>query len=98
MIIKNIKVYTEDKTFADGKIIIREGVFEEIIIGQTTASDLELQDTEIVDGKGCYAIPGLIDMHFHGCMGDDFCDGTKDITVFKGRNVCPKCLKELKAL
>ena len=78
MIIKNIKVYTEDKTFADGKIIIREGVFEEIIIGQTTASDLELQDTEIVDGKGCYAIPGLIDMHFHGCMGDDFCDGTKE--------------------
>lgn len=78
MIIKNIKVYTEDKTFADGKIIIRDGVFEEIIIGQTTASDLELQDTEIVDGKGCYAIPGLIDMHFHGCMGDDFCDGTKE--------------------
>lgn len=78
MIIKNIKVYTEDNTFADGKIIIREGVFEEIIIGQTTASDLELQDTEIVDGKGCYAIPGLIDIHFHGCMGDDFCDGTKE--------------------
>lgn len=78
MIIKNIKVYTEDKTFAEGKIIIRDGVFEEIIIGQTTASDLELEDTEIVDGKGCYAIPGLIDIHFHGCMGDDFCDGTKE--------------------
>ena len=27
-----------------------------------------------------------------------FCDGTKDITVFKGKNVCPKCLKELKNL
>jgi transcriptional pleiotropic regulator of transition state genes len=25
-----------------------------------------------------------------------FCDGTKDIEVFKGKNVCPKCLKELK--
>ena len=25
-----------------------------------------------------------------------FCDATKDITVFKGKNVCPKCLKELK--
>ena len=27
-----------------------------------------------------------------------FCDATKDITVFKGKNVCPKCLKELKSL
>ena len=27
-----------------------------------------------------------------------FCDSTKDIEVFKGKNVCPKCLKELKNL
>ena len=27
-----------------------------------------------------------------------FCDASKDITVFKGKNVCPKCLKELKNL
>ena len=27
-----------------------------------------------------------------------FCDGTKDITVFKGKNVCPKCLRELREL
>ena len=27
-----------------------------------------------------------------------FCDSTKDITVFKGKNVCTKCLKELKSL
>lgn len=27
-----------------------------------------------------------------------FCDATKDITVFKGENICPKCLKELKEL
>jgi len=25
-----------------------------------------------------------------------FCDSTKDIVLFKGKNVCPKCLKELK--
>ena len=25
-----------------------------------------------------YAIPGLIDLHFHGCMGDDFCDGDRE--------------------
>ncbi len=27
-----------------------------------------------------------------------FCDATKDITDFKGKNVCPKCLRELKKL
>ena len=27
-----------------------------------------------------------------------FCDATKDITVFKGKNICPKSLKELKEL
>jgi len=33
---------------------------------------------ETIDGNGAYAIPGLIDLHFHGCKGDDFCDGTKE--------------------
>ena len=25
-----------------------------------------------VDAQGCYVIPGLIDVHFHGAMGHDF--------------------------
>ena len=25
-----------------------------------------------------------------------FCDGSKDVINFKGKNICPKCLKELK--
>lgn len=30
---------------------------------------------ETIDATGCYAIPGLTDVHFHGCMGHDFSDG-----------------------
>ena len=27
-----------------------------------------------------------------------FCDSTKDIAVFRGKNICPRCMKELKGL
>lgn len=27
-----------------------------------------------------------------------FCNGTKDITNYKGKNVCPKCIKALQVL
>ncbi len=30
---------------------------------------------EVLDASGCYAIPGLTDVHFHGCKGYDFSDG-----------------------
>ena len=92
MIIKNVKVFKEDKTFEDGVIFIKDGVFEKVVTGQKeTVSETGnrneyhaskngdgYDDEEILDGQGCYAIPGLIDIHFHGCKGDDFCDGTKE--------------------
>ncbi len=33
---------------------------------------------EVLDASGLYVIPGLIDIHFHGCVGYDFCDATKE--------------------
>ena len=33
---------------------------------------------ETLDATDCYVIPGLTDIHFHGCKGYDFCDGTRD--------------------
>ncbi len=71
MIIKNVKVYTEEKTFQEGEIAIHAGRF-------VSVSEKEDRQEEVIDGEGCYAIPGLIDIHFHGCKGHDFCDGTKE--------------------
>lgn len=71
MIIKNVRVYGEDKKFRDGEIVIRDGLFAE-------AADGCNEGAEVIDGEGCYAIPGLIDIHFHGCKGYDFCDGTNE--------------------
>ena len=70
MLIKNVKVYTEEKTFEDGEIVIKDGIF-------ARSGEAEGEE-QVIDGEGCYAIPGLIDLHFHGCMGYDFCDGTKE--------------------
>ena len=67
MIIKNVKVFTEDQIFQEGEIHMVEDRFE------NTGGD---KDGKVLDGKGCFAIPGLIDLHFHGCKGYDFCDGT----------------------
>ena len=69
MIIKNAEVYTEAGRFEKKDIYIRAGKF---------ADAPEAGDEEIVDGTGCYAIPGLTDIHFHGCVGHDFCDGTEE--------------------
>lgn len=27
-----------------------------------------------------------------------FCDSTRDISVFRGKNICPRCLRELQSL
>lgn len=32
-------------------------------------------DGQTYDATGCYVIPGLTDLHFHGCKGHDFSDG-----------------------
>lgn len=73
---------------ANGSVFFN-GVFEDIDV--VTEGDrfsyLETSGTlglceplerEIIDASGCYVIPGLIDLHFHGCMGSDMCDGTTE--------------------
>ena len=32
---------------------------------------------EVFDAEGFYAIPGLIDIHFYGCVSADVCDGSQ---------------------
>ena len=67
MIIKNAMVYTKGQSFQKGEIYMQDGVFSR-----------QSSDQATIDANGCYAIPGLIDIHFHGCAGYDLCDGTLD--------------------
>jgi len=70
MIIKNASVFTEEGKFAKQDIFIKDGKF--------VVSAEEADGEEIIDAKECFAVPGLTDIHFHGCMGHDFCDGTRE--------------------
>ena len=69
MKIKNALVYGSDCQFHERNIVIRGGIF----VGEDDASE-----GEEIDASGCYALPGLIDIHFHGAMGADVCDGTME--------------------
>lgn len=70
MIIKNASVYTEEGTFVEKDIYVKDGVF--------TDNAADADDGQVIDASGCVAIPGLTDIHFHGCVGHDFCDGTRE--------------------
>ena len=75
MIIDNIKVYTPEKTFIKGGIILDGKMINKVYIDKERP---DLQEKEVINGNGSYAIPGLIDLHFHGCKGVDFCDASKE--------------------
>ena len=91
MIIKNVQVYTEEQKFVPGEIVVRGDRIAEVhtaVEKETTGAEcLEKKVSEnecpedeeiVVDGEGAYSIPGLIDLHFHGCVGADVCDGTPE--------------------
>jgi N-acetylglucosamine-6-phosphate deacetylase len=65
MVIKNAKVYTENFEFQEKDICVEQGVFTE-----------NASEQNIVYADDLYAIPGLIDIHLHGAVGQDFSDGS----------------------
>jgi len=97
MILKNINLFTEEKKFVPGTILIKNNRIDKVLWKEDSAFYEKEKQHEILDGEGCYAIPGMIDLHFHGCNGYDFCDGTREaleeITKYEASigvtSVCP---------
>lgn len=67
MVIKNGIVYTSEGTWSKQDIFL-----ERDRIAAHTSNQEEF------NAEGLYVIPGLTDIHFHGCDGYDFCDGTNE--------------------
>ena len=79
MLIKNARVFTEDGSFMQGDVVVKDGRFDSVL-ERTADTDAAADSTqqEIIDASGLIMIPGLVDIHFHGCKGADMCDGTTD--------------------
>ena len=60
MRIKNALVYTVEHGFVERDVRIKNGCFAG---SEAAGTDGE----EILDAGGDYLIPGLVDIHFHGC-------------------------------
>ncbi|MDE7232485.1 MAG: amidohydrolase family protein, partial [Lachnospiraceae bacterium] len=63
-------LYTEQMRFQAGEIKISGDIIEDIMF----LDEASLTEEE----SGHYLLPGLVDIHFHGCAGYDFCDGTTE--------------------
>lgn len=61
-------VYTDRMCFEPGEVVIEGERIEKV--ERCEAGALTEQEAQT------HILPGLVDIHFHGCAGYDFCDGT----------------------
>ena len=57
---------------------LEKGFVERDVCTDGTLLTAASGDSQTLDAAGCYVIPGLVDVHFHGCVGEDFSDATPD--------------------
>ncbi len=69
--LKDVEAFEENGTFVKKDLFV---MGDRIVDAAEETSFSELP----IDFSGLKAIPMLVDIHFHGCDGVDFCDGTED--------------------
>ena len=66
LIVKNVHVLSlddDDTEFEAADIVVAEGLIERI--GPGAAGGVDAGETEVIDGRGLLAMPGLVNGHFH---------------------------------
>lgn len=71
-------------TIINGKIILKDSIlsdhailYTDVIQGIVPVDSIP-SDAQIIDAKGGYVAPGLIDLHIHGYLSKDVCDGQEE--------------------
>lgn len=66
MLYRNANLFQGEKGFQSCDFRVENGIFTEILPASRNGSGEDL--------KGAFVLPGLIDLHLHGCVGEDFSD------------------------
>lgn len=82
MILKNAQVLDRSFNFIKADVLVKDGKIAHI-------GKCDCPAQHVVDCTGKYLIPGLVDIHTHGCGGADACDadaeGLKTISITQGK-------------
>lgn len=72
------------KAIINGKIILKDRIvensallFSDVVEGIVSDENIP-SGVEVIDANGGYVSPGLIDLHIHGYLGKDVCDGEEE--------------------
>lgn len=71
MVLKNGFVLDKGFRFVKADVVVTDGKITHI-------GKCDCDCDEVVDCTGKYVIPGLVDIHTHGCGGSDACDATRE--------------------
>ncbi len=72
------------KAIINGKIILKDRILENSallysdVVEAIVPAEKVPAGAEIIDANGGYVSPGLIDLHIHGYLGKDVCDGEEE--------------------
>ncbi len=72
------------RAVTNGKVILKDRVLQGFallysdVIEGIIPEDKIPEGVEIIDAEGGYVAPGLIDLHIHGYLGKDVCDGEEE--------------------
>ncbi len=72
------------KAIVNGKIILKDRIVEnKVLLFSNVIEGIVCEDeipqcAEVIDAKGGYVSPGLIELHIHGYLGKDVCDGEEE--------------------